>query len=357
MAAARSDQENGLLQGDEGSPSDPPPAGRFPIKVSLAVGLCVFAAGLAGAAIMGRPAARAPTEIKHHWDAIGLDEASVPNGYELISPGCVFGGNIIMHPGKSVESCAALCDAHADCVAFEFGVDYGGDGKYVPGDCQLQSYSGYENCDGTHYNLDLYVKSAQESKGSGFTLISSGFCDDLDSCGEVTEEQCMQRADQVGDTNPGNDAYESASDGGRPNMCYQYVKEDGTDNIVWNSREDPHEATEDRNKVCVGSCAYTSVREPKSCPSNYEYVADGDVPGHGMTAGYHGEVDVHTIEACAELCTLNTHSDGSATAAACGSFEWWFEHTPPRCLLNQQEDPTATHHTFSDRWTWCRKVD
>jgi len=70
MAAASSDQENGLLQGEA------PPAGRLPIKVPLALGLCVFAAGLAGAVMMEKPAARAPTTVKHPWGAISLQHVS-----------------------------------------------------------------------------------------------------------------------------------------------------------------------------------------------------------------------------------------------------------------------------------------
>jgi hypothetical protein len=76
MAAASSDQENGLLQGDQGSPSAPPPAGRFPIKVALTVGLCVFAAGLAGAVMMEKSAARAQTNIKH------------ASSLQFVSPAC-----------------------------------------------------------------------------------------------------------------------------------------------------------------------------------------------------------------------------------------------------------------------------
>jgi hypothetical protein len=74
MAAANSDQESGLLPSDKGSPSAPPPAVRLPIKAPLAVGVCVFAAGLAGAVMMGRPANRAPTKIKHLWAATSLHE-------------------------------------------------------------------------------------------------------------------------------------------------------------------------------------------------------------------------------------------------------------------------------------------
>lgn len=76
MAAANFDQESVLLPSDEGSHSAAPPAGRLPIKAALAVGLCVVAAGLAGAAVMvsQRPAAAAPTKIRHPWAVTGLNE-------------------------------------------------------------------------------------------------------------------------------------------------------------------------------------------------------------------------------------------------------------------------------------------
>lgn len=66
MASTNNDQENVLLPSDEESPSaPPPPRGRLPIKALLAVGLCLAAAGLAGAVVMGRQADRAPPMIKH----------------------------------------------------------------------------------------------------------------------------------------------------------------------------------------------------------------------------------------------------------------------------------------------------
>lgn len=68
------------------------------------------------------------------------------------------GHNIIMYTGKTASQCKLLCDAEPTCVAFEFGVAYGGGGRYQPGDCQLQSSADSSGCDGSHYNLDLYVK-------------------------------------------------------------------------------------------------------------------------------------------------------------------------------------------------------
>jgi len=61
MAAANSDQENVLLPNDEGSPRATPPKRQLAIKALLIAGLCVAAAGLAGAVVMLRPVARTPT--------------------------------------------------------------------------------------------------------------------------------------------------------------------------------------------------------------------------------------------------------------------------------------------------------
>lgn len=61
---------------------------------------------------------------------------------------------------KTVDECKAICDADAECLAFEYGVAYGGtSGSYEPGDCQPQS-AGADKMDtsGLDYNLDLYVK-------------------------------------------------------------------------------------------------------------------------------------------------------------------------------------------------------
>ena len=73
--------------------------------------------------------------------------------------GCVNGHNIILYSDYTTEKCAKKCDENYQCKGFEFGVDYKGqNGNYHANDCQLQSSSNYNNCDGTSYNLDLYLK-------------------------------------------------------------------------------------------------------------------------------------------------------------------------------------------------------
>ena len=71
---------------------------------------------------------------------------------------CVNGNNIEKHTGKTVEQCKEICSAMSNCVAFEFGVAYGGGGGYQAGDCQPQSSANRGSCDGSYHNLDLYVK-------------------------------------------------------------------------------------------------------------------------------------------------------------------------------------------------------
>ena len=86
---------------------------------------------------------------------------------------CVNHHNIELHAGKTVAECAAICDANALCLAFEYGVDYGGDGEYEAGDCQEQSSAEVTDCDGASYNLDLYVKDqpAAGSLAPGYTRL------------------------------------------------------------------------------------------------------------------------------------------------------------------------------------------
>lgn len=72
--------------------------------------------------------------------------------------GCVNGHNIKMLKDKSVTECANACWAHgSECKAFEYGVAYGGAGRYQPRDCQLQSSSNRAYCNGAYHNLDLYI--------------------------------------------------------------------------------------------------------------------------------------------------------------------------------------------------------
>ena len=59
----------------------------------------------------------------------------------------------------SIEECKTKCNEEASCLAFEYGVPYGGSGtEFKPKDCHLQSGADPKGCDAVHYNLDLYVK-------------------------------------------------------------------------------------------------------------------------------------------------------------------------------------------------------
>ena len=63
----------------------------------------------------------------------------------------------------SVEQCKEWCDSVPKCVAFEYGVAYGGSGRYKPRDCHLQSSKVLHGCDAAHHNLDVYVNVCRES--------------------------------------------------------------------------------------------------------------------------------------------------------------------------------------------------
>ena len=80
-----------------------------------------------------------------------------PN-YDHTSKACVAGHNLILYPNLSLDECKIKCNERSDCLAFEYGVPYGGSGGYNPNDCNLQSGANPSGCSGSHYNLDLYVK-------------------------------------------------------------------------------------------------------------------------------------------------------------------------------------------------------
>jgi len=81
------------------------------------------------------------------------------SGYTHIPKTCVHSSNLDLHKGKTVAECAAICDANPLCLAFEYGVEYGGKYHYLQaGDCQEQSSTRVTGCDGTAYNTDVYVK-------------------------------------------------------------------------------------------------------------------------------------------------------------------------------------------------------
>jgi len=80
--------------------------------------------------------------------------------YTHYTPGCVSGNNISSISDKTVDECKTICDGMDDCLAFEYGVDHGGSATLHKNQCRPQSshYDADENCDGSHYNLDVYDK-------------------------------------------------------------------------------------------------------------------------------------------------------------------------------------------------------
>ena len=73
------------------------------------------------------------------------------------------GHNIRLLHDMSIEECKAKCNGEASCLAFEYGVGYGGSSTaFKPKDCHLQSGNDPKGCDAVHYNLDLYVKKGDQ---------------------------------------------------------------------------------------------------------------------------------------------------------------------------------------------------
>lgn len=124
------------------------------------------------------------------WGHIAVDNIVCSNcspagecdGWTQTAPGCVNGHNMDVYQdlrdpnrpnsrvliGQSVAQCKQLCLDTPGCAAVEYGVSYGGDGSYQAGDCQLQDSANAGNCDGSHYNLDLYsIVPPTPSPGGG----------------------------------------------------------------------------------------------------------------------------------------------------------------------------------------------
>lgn len=104
--------------------------------------------------------------------AVNLDlymKGNAP-GYARKAEACVRGKNIKKYPGRTRAQCAVLCDAEPACLAFEYGVSYGGS-PYVAGDCILNNAVESDGCPGRQVNLDLYTKS----QVAGYTL-KAEFC-------------------------------------------------------------------------------------------------------------------------------------------------------------------------------------
>jgi len=90
--------------------------------------------------------------------APSADDAEVV-GYDRFERTCVPSHNLVNFHKIAIQECAKICDSNPSCLAFEYGVSYGGRGDYRPGDCQPQdSLERAEACDGSDMNLDLYVK-------------------------------------------------------------------------------------------------------------------------------------------------------------------------------------------------------
>jgi len=96
------------------------------------------------------------------YDIVGGDcETScppiTPEGYRVISPGCVTGSDVSIKKNLTVQECANLCDANLSCLAFEYSANHGGSEPYNKQECRLNDNAEYKQCDGKKYNQNLYL--------------------------------------------------------------------------------------------------------------------------------------------------------------------------------------------------------
>ena len=81
--------------------------------------------------------------------------------YEHIPRACVLNHNLELISERSLEECKIECNKRTHCLAFEYGVPHGGNSpRYKARDCHLQKGTDSSDCDGVHFNVDLYVKKS-----------------------------------------------------------------------------------------------------------------------------------------------------------------------------------------------------
>uniref|UniRef100_A0A7S1B9H0 subtilisin n=2 Tax=Corethron hystrix TaxID=216773 RepID=A0A7S1B9H0_9STRA len=133
-------------------PSDAPTRTKSPSSIPTSVP--------SNAPTMTKMPSKIPSSAPSNIPSMTKSPSDAPtNGnanYVKIAKGCVNGKNIKLYKNKSVRECASICDNTPTCKGFEYGVAYGGRGRYVPGDCQPQSSSDTRNCNGGYHNLDFY---------------------------------------------------------------------------------------------------------------------------------------------------------------------------------------------------------
>jgi hypothetical protein len=123
--------------------------------------------------------------------------------YHCHERACVNGNNYLIKRAYSREKCAWLCDARGSaCKGFEYGVNYGGSGTghAKTTDCLLKSSADYGNCDGTHKNTDLCLKSREKTLEK-YTCHKRSCVNGMDikKFSGYTREQCAQECDNYPD--------------------------------------------------------------------------------------------------------------------------------------------------------------
>jgi len=93
--------------------------------------------------------------------------------YRKIDGGCVKKSNLELTHDSTPEECSLRCDASRKCMAFEFGRNYGGSGRRRlgrPNDCNLQSGTNKDGCNGREFNFDLYLRLRKKPQIPSFDV-------------------------------------------------------------------------------------------------------------------------------------------------------------------------------------------
>jgi hypothetical protein len=290
--------------------------------------------------------------------------------YEHRPKGCVVGNDISPgYTGQTVAECAARCDANPSCLAFEYGVNYGGSGGmewrhgvthgvggggYKPQDCLLKSSTNDGGCDefttvymkGSYGALDDAAKFNLDFRSSSHGIIRR----ECKSCASAYQDVYIRRftSHQTWD-------------------AYSYLM------VTWR---------DDNNRMNTDFAIYSSLQDALDDTNRWKFCNYND-PGIGFprdcgATGYvgwqwnsltrggqaHIKYSVHNWDT--DLYILNGAKGGTVTTGGTGvGIEWTLEKLPNGRVslkssngdyLSQSQDVTTTGTAWPRGIEWAVEV-
>jgi len=242
------------------------------------------------------------------YDAM-YGESTTPTGFSLTQKACVSGHNIGSKlSGTTAAECASFCNAESRCVAFEFGVNYGGS-PYEAGDCLLNDASDPSGCRGESVNLDLYVSSVSAYRHTSESCVSFH---NVDSFTDQTPASCTALCDMNSDCAAAEFGVDYGGSPYKPGDC------------ILNDASDP--------SGCSGKLVNLDLYV-KTAVTGYKYTPQACVSFHNIGSKLTGK----TASQCATLC----NAEASCVAFEVGVDYGGSGYNVGDCLLNDASDSSG----------------